>query len=94
MAPLQMEWVFASCDTEHSASAVPVKCNQIARKAQSSPVVYRCKSMHTFVPYYDTEVWIGASSLEAHPSPSGLKRTREGTYSSTLSPRRALPRVR
>src|SRR5436309_9707226 len=53
-APLQMEWVFASCDTEHNASAARVKFSQIAPKARSLPAVCRCKEMHTFVPYHDT----------------------------------------
>src|SRR5437899_3464127 len=54
-APLPMEWVFASCDTEHSASAARVKCSQIARKAQSLLALCRCKPMHMFAPYHDTE---------------------------------------
>src|SRR5438067_3464910 len=55
-APLQMEWVSASCDTEHSASGARVKCSPIPPKARSSPAVCRCKPMHTFVPYHDTEI--------------------------------------
>jgi hypothetical protein len=52
-APLQMEWVFASCDTEHSASAARVKFGQIAPKARSLPAVCRCQQMDMFVPYHD-----------------------------------------
>src|SRR5882724_1436125 len=52
--PLQMEWVFVSCATEHNASAVRVKCSQAAPRARSLPAVCRCKPMHTFAPYHDT----------------------------------------
>src|SRR4029450_8616388 len=55
-ATVQTEWVFASCDTEHSASAARVECSRIAPKARPSPAVCRCKPMHTFVPYHDTEI--------------------------------------
>src|SRR5215470_20385220 len=70
-AGLQTEWVFASCDTEHSASAARVKCSQIAPKARLSPAVCRCKPMHTFVPYHDMKPQAQRKSrvivIEDHP---------------------------
>src|SRR5215467_1877275 len=50
---METGWVFASCDTEHSASAARVKFGQIAPKARSSPAACRCKQTHTFILYHD-----------------------------------------